>query len=145
MKFSRKNIYHVGNDEDLGISCCMGGKSRALFCPVSPRPKYPSTQVHIRALGPREIIQSRSHQASKSNIFATILPQVIAYDDLRVEYRWDRHASDHRYCIYRSLPETEVSWPEAEMSCMVGDGDVLYGRRRRCLVWPEMTVDSGTG
>jgi len=33
--------------------------------------------------------------------------------------------------------------PETEMTCMAGDGDVLYGRRRRCLVWPEMTVDSG--
>ena len=30
-------------------------------------------------------------------------------------------------------------------SRMAGDGDVLYGRRRRCLVWPEMTVDSDTG
>jgi hypothetical protein len=26
---------------------------------------------------------------------------------------------------------------------MAGDG-ALYGRRRRCLVWPEMTVDSDT-
>jgi len=25
----------------------MGGKSRALFCPVSPRPKYPCTQVQV--------------------------------------------------------------------------------------------------
>jgi hypothetical protein len=33
---------------------------------------------------------------------------------------------------------------ETEMSCTVGDGDVLYGWRRRCLVWPEMTVNSGT-
>jgi hypothetical protein len=33
------------NDEDLGISRCMGEKSRALFCPVSPRPSYPCTQV----------------------------------------------------------------------------------------------------
>jgi hypothetical protein len=48
--------------------------------------------------------------------------------------------SRHRtlYCIYRSQPETEVS-------CMAGDGDVLCDRRRRCLVWPEMTVDSDTG
>jgi hypothetical protein len=30
-------------------------------------------------------------------------------------------------------------------SRMAGDGGVLYGRRRRCLVWPEMTVDSDTG
>ena len=26
---------------------------------------------------------------------------------------------------------------EAEMSCTVGDCDVLNGRRRKCLVWPE--------
>jgi len=26
---------------------------------------------------------------------------------------------------------------EAEMSCTIGDGDVLYSQRRRCLVWPE--------
>ena len=64
------------------------------ICMVCIRFREP---VHIRALGPREIIQSRSHQASKSNLFATILPQVIAYDDLRVEYRWDRQASDHRH------------------------------------------------
>jgi len=30
-------------------------------------------------------------------------------------------------------------------SRMAGDGGVLYGRRRRYLVWPEMTVDSDTG
>ena len=71
------------------------------------------------------------------------------------------------YCIYRSQPETEMSctaggrdvlysrrrrclvWPDTEMSCMAGDRDVLYGRRRwflvwRFLVWREMTVDSGT-
>jgi len=34
------------------------------------------------------------------------------------------------YCIYRSQPETEKS-------CTAGDGDILYSRRRRCLVWPE--------
>ena len=28
------------NDEDLGISRCMGEKSRALFYPVSLRPTY---------------------------------------------------------------------------------------------------------
>jgi len=33
---------------------------------------------------------------------------------------------------------------EGEMSCTVGDWDVLNSRRRRCLVWPEMTVESGT-
>jgi len=26
------------------------------------------------------------------------------------------------------------------MSCTVRDGDVLNGRRRRCLVWPEMEI-----
>jgi len=31
----------VANNEDLGISRCMGEKSRALFCPVSLRPTYP--------------------------------------------------------------------------------------------------------
>jgi len=30
------------------------------------------------------------------------------------------------------------------MSCTVGDGDVLFGGTPGCLVWPEMTVDSGT-
>jgi len=30
-----------------------------------------------------------------------------------------------------------VVWPEAEMSCTVGDGDVLYSRRRRCLEQSE--------
>jgi len=38
MKFSHKNIPCVVKDVDLGISRCMGFKSRALFCPVSPRP-----------------------------------------------------------------------------------------------------------
>jgi len=28
---------------------------------------------------------------------------------------------------------------------MVGDGDVLYGRRRRCLVWPETVMSRMTG
>jgi len=28
------------------------------------------------------------------------------------------------------------------MCCTVGDGDVLYGRRLRCLVWPEMTASA---
>jgi len=51
----------------------------------------------------------------------------------------------HAYCIYRSQPEMEVSWPEAEMSCMVGDGDVLYDRRRRCLVWPETEMSRMAG
>jgi len=30
-------------------------------------------------------------------------------------------------------------------SRMAGDGGVLCGWRQRCLVWPEMTVDSDTG
>jgi len=34
MKFSQKNICCVVKDADLGVSCCMGEKSRALFCPV---------------------------------------------------------------------------------------------------------------
>jgi hypothetical protein len=42
------------------------------------------------------------------------------------------------YCIYRSQPETE-------MSCTVGDGDVLYGWRRRCLVWPEAEMSGIAG
>jgi len=42
------------------------------------------------------------------------------------------------YCIYRSQPETE-------MSSTVGDGDVLYGRRRRCLVWPETEMSRMAG
>jgi len=33
------------------------------------------------------------------------------------------------YCIYRSQPEMSLVWPETEMSCMAGDGDVSYGRR----------------
>jgi len=50
-------------------------------------------------------------------------------------------------------PETDMScMARAEMSCMAGaevsrmagDGNVLYGWRRRCLVWPEMTVDFDT-
>jgi len=45
MKFSQKNICHVGNDEDLGISCCMGQKSGTLLPCVtaSEIPLYPST------------------------------------------------------------------------------------------------------
>ena len=39
----------------------------------------------------------------------------------------------------------ESRMAETEVSCMAGDGDVSYGRRQRCLVWPEMTVDSDTG
>jgi len=70
---------------------------------------------------------------------------------------WARHLC----CIYRSQPEMSIVWPETEMSCMAGaemsrmagDGDILYGRsgdvsygrRRRYLVWPEMTIDSDTG
>ena len=34
---------------------------------------------------------------------------------------------------------------ETEMSCMAGDGDVLYGRRRRCLVWPETVMSRMAG
>ena len=34
---------------------------------------------------------------------------------------------------------------EAEMSCTVGDGDVLYSRRRRCLVWPETEMSCVAG
>jgi hypothetical protein len=30
-----------------------------------------------------------------------------------------------------------VTCPGVEMTSMVRDGDVLYGRRRWCLVWPE--------
>jgi len=31
------------------------------------------------------------------------------------------------------------------MSCTVGDGDVLYSRRRRCLVWPETEMSCVAG
>ena len=31
------------------------------------------------------------------------------------------------------------------MSCMAGDGDVLYGRRLRCLVWPETVMSRKAG
>jgi hypothetical protein len=34
---------------------------------------------------------------------------------------------------------------EMEMSCMAGDGDVLYGRRRRCLVWLESVMSRMAG
>jgi hypothetical protein len=34
---------------------------------------------------------------------------------------------------------------EMEMSCTVGDGDVLYGRRWRCLVWPETVMSLMAG
>jgi hypothetical protein len=36
-------------------------------------------------------------------------------------------------------------WPEAEISCTVGEGDVLHSRRRRCLVWPEMEMSYMAG
>ena len=42
------------------------------------------------------------------------------------------------YCIYRSQPETE-------MSCTAGGGDVLYSRRRRCLVWLETKMSCMAG
>jgi len=48
MKFSHKNIPCVVKDVDLGISRCMWFKSRALFCPVSPRQTYPCTRVHYK-------------------------------------------------------------------------------------------------
>ena len=35
--------------------------------------------------------------------------------------------------------------PEAEMSCTVGDRDVLYSRRRRWLVWPETEMSRIAG
>jgi len=65
-----------------------------------------------------------------------------------------------QYCIYRSQPEAEMScsvgdrdvlngwrrrgliWPEMVMSCMGRDGDMSYGRRWWCLVWADITVDS---
>ena len=31
------------------------------------------------------------------------------------------------------------------MSCTVGDRDVLYGRRPRCLVWPDMEISCIAG
>jgi hypothetical protein len=34
---------------------------------------------------------------------------------------------------------------EAEMSCTVGDGDVLNSRRRRYLVWPEKKMSCMAG
>jgi len=42
MKFSQKNSCRVGNDEDLGISRCMGAKSGALLPCVTVLgiPKY---------------------------------------------------------------------------------------------------------
>jgi len=49
------------------------------------------------------------------------------------------------YCIYKSQPEMSIVCPETEMSCMAGDGDVLYGRRRRCLVWPETEMSRMAG
>jgi hypothetical protein len=57
-------------------------------------------------------------------------------------------------CITRggSIAYTGLSWrrrclvqPEVEMSCTVGDGDVLYSWRRRCLVWPETEMSGMAG
>jgi hypothetical protein len=42
------------------------------------------------------------------------------------------------YCIWRS-------WPETEMSCTVGDRDVLYGQRRWCLVSQESVMSRMAG
>jgi hypothetical protein len=36
-------------------------------------------------------------------------------------------------------------WPEMSISCLAGDGDVLYGWRRRCLVWTEMVMSCMAG
>jgi len=58
-------------------------------------------------------------------IFSSIL-NAIAYTGL----------SRRRRCLVQ---------PEAEMSCTVGDGDVVYGRRRRCLVWPETMMSRMAG
>jgi len=44
--------------------------------------------------------------------------------------------SRRRKCLERS---------ETEISCMAGDGDVLYVRRRRCLVWPEAVMSRMAG
>jgi hypothetical protein len=35
--------------------------------------------------------------------------------------------------------------PEVECSCPVGDGDILYGRRPRCLVWSVMVMSCMAG
>ena len=42
------------------------------------------------------------------------------------------------YCIYESQPETEIS-------CTAGGGDVLYSRRRRCLVKSETGMSCMAG
>jgi len=49
------------NEEDLGISRCMGEKSRALFCPVSSRPTYPCTQVLLES-GDRTFPRTKEDQ-----------------------------------------------------------------------------------
>lgn len=40
-----------------------------------------------------------------------------------------------------------LEWPETEVSCIAGDGDVSYGWSRRCLVGPEtqMSCIAGDG
>jgi hypothetical protein len=57
-----------------------------------------------------------------SEIFCLQLRNVESYTLTRIN-------DTLRYCIYRSQPEMSLVWPETEVSCMAGDGDVSYDRR----------------
>jgi hypothetical protein len=63
---------------------------------------------------------------------------------MRVTLFYLFHLFLHLQCIARGgLLHIQVS--AGDESRMAGDGGVLYSRRWRCLIWPEMTVDSDTG
>jgi len=46
---------------------------------------------------------------------------------------------------YTGLSQRCLVWPEAEMSRMARDGDVLYGREWRCLVRLETMISCMAG